>query len=180
MHFYYYKAVKNYKDIFKLIRITKKKRFNSRLYFYYINNRIDPLVVVVDLSRVPLIIIEGQSYIELPKELQDRTKYTERRERAMLSKSRQSDISCAAQPGGQERSHLTRTESPRSLSQVRGKGKERIQLSTAPSFQRQGGVRSFRSRQGTTTYKGEGYSGVNWPTRFNIQIRYRFGSIQTF
>ena len=59
MHFYYYKAVKNYKDAFKLIRATEKKRFNSRLYFYYINNRINPLVVVVDLSRVSLIIIEG-------------------------------------------------------------------------------------------------------------------------
>jgi hypothetical protein len=69
MHSYCLKAVKNYRDIFKLIRITKKKRFNSRLYFYYINNRINPLVVVVDLSRSPLIIIKGQSYIELPKEL---------------------------------------------------------------------------------------------------------------
>ena len=59
MYSYCYKAVKNYKDIFKLIRATKKKRFNSRLYFYYINNRINPLVVVVDPSRVPLIIIEG-------------------------------------------------------------------------------------------------------------------------
>ena len=45
--------------MFKLMRTTEKKRFNSRLYFYYINNRINPLVVVVDLSRVPLIIIEG-------------------------------------------------------------------------------------------------------------------------
>ena len=59
MHSYYLKEVKNYKDIFKLIHTTKKKRFNSRLYFYYINNRINPLVVVVDLSRVPLIIVEG-------------------------------------------------------------------------------------------------------------------------
>ena len=63
MHSYRYKAVKNYKDVFKLIYTTKKKRFNSRLYFYYVNNRINPLVVVVvvvvDLSRVPLIIIEG-------------------------------------------------------------------------------------------------------------------------
>ena len=96
MHSYRLKTVKNYKDIFKLIRTTKKKRFNSRLYFYYINNRINPLVVAVDLSRVPLIIIEEQSYIELPKELWDRTKYIERRERAILSKSRQSSISYAA------------------------------------------------------------------------------------
>ena len=59
MHSYYYRAVENYKDVFKLIRATEKKRFNSRSYFYYINNRINPLVVVVDLSRVPLIIAEG-------------------------------------------------------------------------------------------------------------------------
>ena len=69
MHSYRLKAVENYKDVFKLIRATEKKRFNSRLYFYYINNGINPLLVAVDLSRVPLIIIEGQSYIELPKEL---------------------------------------------------------------------------------------------------------------
>ena len=63
MYSYYYKAIKNYMDMFKLIRTTKKKRFNSRLYFYYINNRINPLVVVVvvvvDLSRVSLIVVEG-------------------------------------------------------------------------------------------------------------------------
>ena len=59
MHSYYLKAIENYKDAFKLMRATEKKRFNSRLYFYYINNRINPLVVAVDLSRVPLIIIEG-------------------------------------------------------------------------------------------------------------------------
>ena len=51
------------------MRATEKKRFNSRLYFYYINNRINPLVVAVDLSRVPPIIVEGQSHAELPKEL---------------------------------------------------------------------------------------------------------------
>jgi hypothetical protein len=59
MHSYYLKAIGNYKDAFKLIRATKKKRFDSRLYFYYINNRINPLTVAVDLSRVPPIIIEG-------------------------------------------------------------------------------------------------------------------------
>ena len=69
MHFYHLKAVKNYKDVFKLIYITKKKCFNSRLYFYYINNGIDPLAVAVDPSRVPPIITEGQSHTKLPKEL---------------------------------------------------------------------------------------------------------------
>ena len=59
MHSYRYKAVENYKDIFKLMRATEKKRFNSRLYFYYINNRINPLTIAVDLSRIPSIIIEG-------------------------------------------------------------------------------------------------------------------------
>jgi len=51
------------------MRTTKKKRFNSRLYFYYIDNRINPLTIAVDLSSVSPIIIEGQSYIELLKEL---------------------------------------------------------------------------------------------------------------
>jgi len=59
MYFYCLKAAKNYKDIFKLIRATEIERFNSCLYFYYINNRIDPLTVIVDLSRVSFIIKEG-------------------------------------------------------------------------------------------------------------------------
>jgi hypothetical protein len=59
MHSYYLKAIKNYKDAFKLIRITEMERFNSRSYFYYINNRINPLTVTVDLSRLPPVIIEG-------------------------------------------------------------------------------------------------------------------------
>ena len=134
MHSYYLKAVKNYKDVFKLIRVTKIERFNSRSYFYYINSRINPLTITVDLSRLPLVIIEGQSYIELPKELQDRTKYIERRERAILSKSRQSNTSYTTQPGGREWSYLTRTESPCLLSQVYSKGKERIRLPMAPLF----------------------------------------------
>jgi len=48
---------------------TKIERFNSRSYFYCINNGINPLAITVDLSRVPLVIIEGQSYTELLKEL---------------------------------------------------------------------------------------------------------------
>ena len=47
---------------------------NSCLYFYCINNGINPLTILVDLSRVPPIIKEGRSYVELPKELWDRTK----------------------------------------------------------------------------------------------------------
>jgi hypothetical protein len=88
MHSYYLRAVENYKEAFQLIYTTEIKRFNSRLYFYYVNNRINPLTIAVDLSRVPLVITEGQSHIELPKELWDRTKHIERRERAILSKSR--------------------------------------------------------------------------------------------
>ena len=45
--------------MFKLIRITKIERFDSRSYFYYINSRINPLTIIVDLSRLPLVIIEG-------------------------------------------------------------------------------------------------------------------------
>ena len=69
MRSYRLKAVKNYKDVFKLMRAIEIQRFNSRLYFYYVDYRIDPLTITIDLSRVPPIIIEGQSYIELPKEL---------------------------------------------------------------------------------------------------------------
>ena len=74
MYSYYFRAVKNYKDAFQLMRATKIERFNSRLYFYYINYRINPLTVTVDLSIIPPVIAEGQSYIELPKKLWDRTK----------------------------------------------------------------------------------------------------------
>ena len=49
------------------------ERFNSRLYFYCVNNRINPLTITIDLSKVPPIIAEGQSYAELPEELWDRT-----------------------------------------------------------------------------------------------------------
>ena len=69
MHSYRLKAIKNYKEAFQLIRATKIERFNSRLYFYYINNRINPLTVAVDPSRVPPVVIKGQSYTKLPKEL---------------------------------------------------------------------------------------------------------------
>ena len=116
------------------MRAAKIERFNSRLYFYYVNNRINPLTITVDLSRVPPIIAEGQSHAELPKELWDRTKQIEGRERATSSKSRQSNISCTAQLGRQERFHLTRTESPYLLSWVYSKGKKRIQLPTVPLF----------------------------------------------
>ena len=58
MYFYCFRAVENYKDTFKLIYITKIKRFNSRSYFYCVNNGINPLTVIVDLSRLPPIITE--------------------------------------------------------------------------------------------------------------------------
>ena len=58
MYFYCLRAVKNYKDAFKLIYITKIKCFNSRSYFYYINNKINPLTVTVDPSKLPPIIAE--------------------------------------------------------------------------------------------------------------------------
>jgi hypothetical protein len=59
MYSYRLRAVKNYKEAFQLIYATEIKRFNSRLYFYYVNNRIDPLTIAVDLSRVPPVVIEG-------------------------------------------------------------------------------------------------------------------------
>ena len=69
MYFYRLKAVKNYKDIFKLIYTTEIDHFNSCLYFYCINNGINPLTISVDPNRVSLITEEGWSYIKLPKEL---------------------------------------------------------------------------------------------------------------
>ena len=69
------------------------ERFNSCLYFYYINNRINPLTVAVDLSRVPPIVAEGQSHAELPEELWDRTEQMERCERVILFKSCQPSAS---------------------------------------------------------------------------------------
>jgi len=59
MRSYCLKAVKNYKDIFKLIHAIEIERFNSCLYFYYINHGINPLAITVDLSRVPPIVKEG-------------------------------------------------------------------------------------------------------------------------
>ena len=35
------------------------ERFNSRFYFYYINNGINPLTVMVDPSRLLPVIVEG-------------------------------------------------------------------------------------------------------------------------
>jgi hypothetical protein len=59
MHSYHLKAIKNYKDIFQLIYTTKIEYFNSRLYFYCVNNGINPLTIAVDPSRVPPIIVKG-------------------------------------------------------------------------------------------------------------------------
>ena len=69
MYFYRLKATKNYKNAFKLIYITEIDRFNSRLYFYYINNGINPLTILINLNRIPPIAKEGRSYIELFKKL---------------------------------------------------------------------------------------------------------------
>jgi len=41
------------------MRAAEIKRFNSYLYFYYINNEINPLIIIVDLNRMPFIIKEG-------------------------------------------------------------------------------------------------------------------------
>ena len=35
------------------------ERFNSRLYFYYVNNKINFLIIAVNLNRVPPIIAKG-------------------------------------------------------------------------------------------------------------------------
>ena len=59
MHSYCLRAIKNYKNAFKLIYITKMERFDSRSYFYCVDNGIDSLTVTVDLSRLPLVVTEG-------------------------------------------------------------------------------------------------------------------------
>ena len=69
--------------------ITKIECFNSRLYFYCVDNGINSLIVFVDLSRVPPVVAEGQSYTELPKELWDRTKQMERYKGTMSYKNYQ-------------------------------------------------------------------------------------------
>jgi len=58
MHSYHLRAIENYKDTFQLMRATKIKRFNSRLYFYCVDNRINSLTVAVDLNKVSPVVIE--------------------------------------------------------------------------------------------------------------------------
>ena len=70
--------------------------FNSYLYLYYINQGVNPSAITVNLNRVPSIIKEGQSYIELPKELWDKTKQIEGRKRAILFRSYQPNTSYAS------------------------------------------------------------------------------------
>ena len=98
--------------------------------------------------------------------------------KAMLSKSRQLDTSYTTITGRREWSHLIRMESPRSLSWILSKGKERIRLPASPSFRRQRGIQGFGSHQETTTQVEEVYSSMIWPPRFNIQIRYSFRRAQ--
>jgi len=51
------------------MRIAEIKRFNSYLYFYYINHKINPLTIIVNLSKIFFIIKEKQNYIKLFKKL---------------------------------------------------------------------------------------------------------------
>ena len=41
------------------MRVTKIEHFNSRSYFYCVNNEINPLTVTVDLSKLLPVITEG-------------------------------------------------------------------------------------------------------------------------
>jgi len=41
------------------MRVAKIKHFNNYLYFYCINNKINPLTVIVDLNKILSIIKEG-------------------------------------------------------------------------------------------------------------------------
>ena len=40
------------------MHITKIEYFNSRSYFYCINNGINPLTIIVNLSKLPPVVIE--------------------------------------------------------------------------------------------------------------------------
>ena len=68
------------------MRKVEIKHFNSYLYFYYINNGINFLTVIVDLNKMLSIVKKGQSYIELPKKLQDNIKQIERHKRIIIFK----------------------------------------------------------------------------------------------
>ena len=70
----------------------------------------------------------------MPEELWDKTEQMERHKRTMLLESRQPNVFCTAWMGKKKWSHLIRTESPRSLSRVRGKGKEYMQSPAVPFF----------------------------------------------
>jgi len=41
------------------MRAVEIKHFNSYLYFYYIDYRINPLTVIVNLNKISFIIKEG-------------------------------------------------------------------------------------------------------------------------
>jgi len=41
------------------MRAIEIKGFNSYLYFYYINNKINPLTITVNLNKVPPIVKGG-------------------------------------------------------------------------------------------------------------------------
>ena len=56
MYLYYFKAAKNYKNIFKLMCVVEIKHFNNCLYFYYINNKINSLTIIVDLNKCLLLL----------------------------------------------------------------------------------------------------------------------------
>ena len=88
MHFYCFRAVKNYKNVFQLMHAIKIKYFNNYLYFYCIDNGINFSIVVVNLSRVPPIIVKGQNYAKFPEKLWDKIKQTEECEKATSSKNR--------------------------------------------------------------------------------------------
>ena len=109
------------------MHIMEIKHFNSHLYFYCINQGINPSAIMADLSRMPFVIKKEQSHAELPKELWDRTEQMEGHKGAMLSGSHQPDTPYAFQLGRQKQSHLTKTKSlclPYLLSWGYGKSKK--------------------------------------------------------
>ena len=113
------------------MHVMEIKYFNSRLYFYCIDQGVNPSAIIADLNRVPPIVEKEQSHAELPKELWNRTEQMEGHKRAMSSRSYQPDTLCISQLGRQEQSHSTRTKLLYSSclpSWGYGKGKKYMQL----------------------------------------------------
>ena len=176
MYSYCFKAAENYRDIFKLIYVTEIERFNSCLYFYYINNGIDPLAVIVDLSRVLLLLKKDRVIQSCLKNY--RTELSKQKDTGELYYLRVNLVLLA----------LLNQADKSGLSLliyylgfiVKVKVRSVYGHLIYYCLQDRSRAGSFRSRQGTMTWVGEACSGVILPPVYNIQIGCSFGRVQAF